>query len=129
MSEEFRYETLPRAKNESKIAEAAVQYIAGRREDSMSTISSKNQITLPVQLLRQIGLGAGDRLSVSVEGSKLVLRPRPRDWVAYHAGSLSGSYGSSKAEEDAYLRELRADLGRDQGIEEAWTGPESAPKR
>jgi antitoxin ChpS len=89
----------------------------------VSTISSKNQITLPAQLLRELGLTAGDRLAVTREGSRLILRARPKDWVSYHAGSLRGLYGQSKGEMDEYLRELRAeDEDRDNAVEGAWTG-------
>jgi AbrB family looped-hinge helix DNA binding protein len=95
----------------------------------MTTISSKNQITLPAQLLREMGLGAGDRLAVTREGTRLVLRARPRDWVAYHAGSLAGHYGRTAAEQDAYVRELRQDNGREAEIERAWSGTEPAPER
>jgi AbrB family looped-hinge helix DNA binding protein len=108
-----------------RIREAAAEYIVGRKEDpAVSTISSKNQITLPAHLLRQMGLAAGDRLAVTLEGNRLVLRARPRDWVKYHAGSLAGLYGRNQQEEDAYLRELRTDVERDQSVEEAWSGRE-----
>ncbi len=91
----------------------------------MSTISSKNQITLPAHLLREMGLAGGDRLAVTREGNRLILRARPKDWIRYHAGSLAGLYGRSRDEEDAYLRELReADRERDQAVEEAWSGRE-----
>jgi AbrB family looped-hinge helix DNA binding protein len=107
-------------------AEAAVEYIVGGKEEpAVSTISSKNQITLPAHLLREMGLAAGDRLAVSREGNKLILRARPRDWIRYHAGSLAGLYGNSREEQDQYLRELREDdAERERAIEEAWTGRE-----
>lgn len=96
-----------------RIREAAVEYIVNRQEEpSVSTISSKNQITLPAHLLRQMGLGAGDRLAVTVEGNRLVLRPRPKDWVAYYGGSLQGLYGQNRQEIDAYVRELRDESDR-----------------
>lgn len=92
----------------SRIREAALEYVVGAEVGgSVSTISSKNQITLPAHLLREMGLGPGDRLAVSKEGSRLILRPRPRDWVRYHSGSLRGLYGNSQQEMDAYLEELR----------------------
>jgi AbrB family looped-hinge helix DNA binding protein len=94
----------------------------------VSTISSKNQITLPAHLLREMGLGAGDRLAVIREGNRLILRARPRDWVEYHAGSLAGLYGEGQDEQDAYLRELRQETGRDRAIEEAWSGREPSSK-
>jgi AbrB family looped-hinge helix DNA binding protein len=106
-----------------------VEYITGGREEpALSTISSKNQITLPARLLRELGLGSGDRLAISREGSRLVLRARPRDWVKYHAGSLAGAYGRSRREVDAYVRGLRTDEERDAKIERAWAGREPAPE-
>jgi AbrB family looped-hinge helix DNA binding protein len=114
----------------TKIAEAALEYIVGGQgDDAMTTISSKNQITLPAHLLREMGLQAGDRLAVAREGARLVLRARPRDWVAYHAGSLAGTYGRSKEDQDAYVQDLRRDDARELGIERAWSGTEPAPER
>lgn len=111
-----------------RVAEAALDYNALRRDEAaMSTISSKNQITLPVHLLREIGLGPGDRVAVTLEGNRLVLRPRPKDWVKYHGGSLKGHYGSSATEADAYLENLRED-DRSEDIEEAWHGQRPAPQ-
>ena len=95
----------------------------------MTTISSKNQITLPAHLLRELGLAAGDRLAVSKEGGRLILRARPRDWVKYHGGSLAGLYGRGEDEISAYLEELRADTSRDEEIERAWAGTEPPPER
>lgn len=103
---------MTKEQRESKVSEAAVAYIADRRnETSVTTISSKNQITLPVQLLRELGLGPGDRLAIEREDGRLVLRPRPRDWVSHYAGSLPGLYGPDP---DAYLRETRAGMDRDE---------------
>ena len=126
MPEEFTYKRLTGAKARGKVADAALQYMAPR-EEPMSTISSKNQITLPAHVLRQVGLGPGDRLAIAVEGSRLVLRARPKDWVQYHAGSLPNYYGQSREEIDAYVRELRDDEEREEQIERAWTGTEPAP--
>jgi AbrB family looped-hinge helix DNA binding protein len=106
-----------------KVREAAVAYIAGRQEDaSVSTISSKNQITLPAHLLREMGIGPGDRLAVSREGNRMVLRPRPRDWVKHYGGSMADTYGKSAGQVADYVRELRAEGGRDEAIERAWSG-------
>lgn len=100
-----------------------MEYIVSREnEPAVSTISSKNQITLPAHLLREMGLGAGDRLAIVREGNRLILRPRPKDWVQYYGGSLKGLYGRSKEEVDAYLQNLREDTDRDEMLEEAWTG-------
>lgn len=106
-----------------KVAEAALEYMVERREEpAVTTISSKNQITLPAHLLREMGLGPGDRLSIAREGNRLILRARPKDWARYYGGSLRGLYGNTKEEVDAYLQELREDAGRDEMLEEAWSG-------
>ena len=123
MPEDFTYRNKS-DKVPAKVAEAAVEYITNRREEAMSTISTKNQITLPVHLLRQMGVGPGDRLAVTLEGGRLVLRARPKDWVEHYAGSLPNYWGNSVEEIDAYIRELRDGSHRDEMIEEAWTGTE-----
>jgi antitoxin ChpS len=71
------------------------------------TISSKRQITLPSALVRKLGLEAGDKLVARLEGNRITLDPRPRSWVEYVSGSLKGTYGSTKEEVDAYIREVR----------------------
>ena len=95
----------------------------------MTTISSKNQITLPAHLLREMGLTPGDRMAITRDGGRLILRVRPKDWVKYHGGSMPGLYGKNTAEIDAYLEELRSNDERDEAIEGAWAGSESAPQR
>jgi AbrB family looped-hinge helix DNA binding protein len=110
-----------------KVSEAALEYIVSRKEEpAMSTISSKNQITLPAHLLREMGLRSGDRLAVVREGNRLVLRARPKDWVAYHGGALAGRYGADKAETDSYLRDVRSGQDRDAEVEGAWAGQRPA---
>jgi AbrB family looped-hinge helix DNA binding protein len=113
-----------------KVAEAAVEYlVSGKDKPPVSTISTKNQITLPAHLLREMGLKPGDRLAVTREGNRLVLRARPRDWVEYHAGGLRDLYGATAGEQNAYVRELRTERDRDRTVEEAWSGrkPPSQP--
>ena len=127
MPEDFTYQPKADKIPASRVAEAAVEYITNRREEAVSTISSKNQITLPVQLLRQMGVGPGDRLAVTLEGGRLVLRARPKDWVEHYAGSLRNFWGNTAEEDDAYVREQRDWSHRDELIEGAWTGTEPAP--
>ena len=109
------------------MAEAALVYDT-EEAPAVTTISSKNQITLPVHLLREMGLGAGDRLAVAREGNRLTLRARPRDWVRHYAGSLSGLYGGSKEEMDVYLKDLRDEGARATEIERAWSGGAGSAK-
>ena len=96
----------------SKVKEVAVEYITGGA-DTMpkTTISSKNQITLPARLLREIGLKPGDQLAVEQDGLRLILHPRPKDWVSYSAGSMPGYYGKTRKDVDTYIREVRGSWG------------------
>ena len=126
MPEDFTYQSNADKMPKMKVSEAAVEYITARKEEPVSTISSKNQITLPVQLLRQMGVGPGDRLAVALEGGRLVLRARPKDWVEHYAGSLGGLWGNAE-EIEAEIREGRDSGHRDELIERAWTGREPAP--
>lgn len=66
-----------------------------------SRISSKNQLTLPVEALGAAGLRAGDRLRVEVRGPGELLLTREADPIDDHAGRLTGTYGPG------YLDELR----------------------
>jgi len=127
MPEDFTYQRKTDKLPANRVAEAALEYITGRREEPVSTISSKNQITLPVHLLRQMGVKAGDRLAVTLEGGRLVLRARPKDWVEHYAGSLPDYWGKTDEEIDAYIREMRDNGERDEMIERAWTGTEPSP--
>jgi antitoxin ChpS len=109
-----------------KVKESVVEYITDEEDKPvMSTISSKNQITLPARLLRELGIGAGDRVSIRVDADRLILRPRPKDWADYYGGSMRGVYGDTKEEIDAYIREVREGWDeRDRVVEEAWPARE-----
>jgi AbrB family looped-hinge helix DNA binding protein len=123
LTNEYEERKVPASR--TRIREAAIlQYSADRQDDAvMSTISSKNQITLPAHLLREMGIGAGDRLAVTLEGNRLVLRPRPKNWVKYYGGSLKGLYGNTPEETAAYLAELRAEGDREFEGDDAGPGP------
>jgi len=94
-----------------KVRETALAYLtegaSAMSEVATAKLSSKHQITLPVAMVRRLGLEPGDRLAVRVEEDRIVLRPRPRDWVEYYRGRLRGVYGSSVEEIDEYIRKER----------------------
>ncbi len=71
------------------------------------TMSSKHQITLPVEMVRSLGLKAGDKLIAELIDDRIVLLPQPASWADYMIGSLSGVYGSTKEEIDQYIAEVR----------------------
>jgi AbrB family looped-hinge helix DNA binding protein len=66
-------------------------------------VSSKHQIVVPARARKQLGIRSGDRLSVQVRGSELVLR-RDGSAVDRLYGAGQGMYGSDPV---AYVRALR----------------------
>jgi bifunctional DNA-binding transcriptional regulator/antitoxin component of YhaV-PrlF toxin-antitoxin module len=69
---------------------------------AMSRLSRKHQVTLPVSVLREAGLTAGDELVIRVTGRGRVELERADDVINRFAGSLpAGTYPPR------YLEELR----------------------
>jgi AbrB family looped-hinge helix DNA binding protein len=66
-------------------------------------VSSKHQIVVPGRVRRELGIKAGDRLSVEVRGREIVMR-QDGSAVDRLYGSGEGMYGSDPV---AYVRALR----------------------
>ena len=75
-----------------------------------TTITGKNQITLPAEAVRQLGWQKGDRLIIDVidlNGLKMMtLMRRPENWAEAFAGRLTGVFGTHE-EVMEYLEEER----------------------
>lgn len=68
----------------------------------MSKVSSKNQVTLPVRVLEDAGLEAGDEVVIRVVGRGRIEVERTEDVIERYAGSLpAGTYPPG------YLDQLR----------------------
>ncbi|MEX2431450.1 MAG: AbrB/MazE/SpoVT family DNA-binding domain-containing protein [Dehalococcoidia bacterium] len=72
------------------------------------TISSKNQITLPAEIVRELGLKAGDKLAIELMNGRIVAIREPDSWVDYVMGAGRGVYGGTKEAVDRYVAEERA---------------------
>ena len=70
-------------------------------------VSTKNQIALPSEARRRLGIKPGDRLSVVFRDDELVLRRRPARASDRLRGIARGAYGNDPAE---YLRSLRREM-------------------
>lgn len=66
-----------------------------------SRVSSKNQITLPVEVLRAAGLEAGERLVASSSGPGRIVLEREVDVLGEFSGALTSVY---RPDELAVLR-------------------------
>lgn len=74
-----------------------------------ATLTSKGQVTIPVDVRRRLGLGQGDRVSFEVTDGVATLRPEPAapDAFATYAGALA-AFADEAAVVD-WLRDLRDD--------------------
>ena len=68
----------------------------------MSVISRKNQVTLPVQTLREAGLSAGDDVRIRATGTGRVEIVRIDDLIKEFAGTVG-----DEVYPPGYLEELR----------------------
>ncbi len=72
-----------------------------------TTITGKNQVSIPVRGMRALGWQKGDQLIVEVaEGDLLVLLRRPARWADAFAGKLGEVFGGHD-DTLAYLDEER----------------------
>ena len=62
------------------------------RRRGTSTISSKHQITIPIDALEAAGLEAGERLVARADGPGRVVLEREHDVLDEFAGALTGVY-------------------------------------
>jgi len=65
-------------------------------------LSSKNQIVIPREARKALGLKAGDRLLVVLRGDTVILLRKPRKYFAAISGVAAGLYSP------AYLEQERA---------------------
>jgi bifunctional DNA-binding transcriptional regulator/antitoxin component of YhaV-PrlF toxin-antitoxin module len=62
------------------------------RRRGFTRISAKHQATLPVQALREAGLGPGDEVRVVAAGRGRLVLERDLNLVERHAGKLKNVY-------------------------------------
>ncbi len=66
----------------------------------MSKVSRKHEVTIPVRVLREAGLAAGDDVVIRASGEGRIELERPDDLVRRFAGSLpTGTYPPGNLDE------------------------------
>ncbi|MBK5221775.1 MAG: AbrB/MazE/SpoVT family DNA-binding domain-containing protein [Acidimicrobiia bacterium] len=73
-----------------------------KRRRGSSTVSSKNQITIPVDALRAAGVVPGERVVARADGPGRIVIERESDVLAEMAGALTGAY---QPDELSHLRD------------------------
>lgn len=68
-------------------------------------ISSKNQIAVPAELRKKLGVGPGDTLIVEVCDDHAYIMPEPKDWVKAMRGLHKEIWAGIDV--DKYIREER----------------------
>jgi bifunctional DNA-binding transcriptional regulator/antitoxin component of YhaV-PrlF toxin-antitoxin module len=63
-----------------------------KRRRGASTLSTKHQVTIPVDALRAAGIEVGERLVAKADGPGRIVFEREVDVLAELAGSLTGVY-------------------------------------
>ena len=65
----------------------------------MPRVSSKNQVTLPVDVMRSAGLAPGDEVTIRPVGDGEVLVAARGSRVRRHAGIATGIYGPGELDQ------------------------------
>jgi antitoxin PrlF len=79
-----------------------------------SSLSSKGQVTIPLEIRSRLGLSPGDRVEFVIQGPLTVLRPDrgDSDPFAKYVGIL-GTFPGGIDEINAWVRDMRNDDGSD----------------
>ena len=75
-------------------------------------VSSKNQISIPSEARRRLGIEPGDRLSVEIVDETMVLRRRPQR-ASERLWGIAAGKGWYEPDPVTYVRELRDEWERD----------------
>ena len=96
------------------VYDAPVEISAVGEGPQVTRISAKNQVTLPVRMVKQMRLGPGDEIELTLKGRTITLRRRPTRQEALDElrGSLSGLYEGA-GDIDQYIRTERASWERE----------------
>jgi AbrB family looped-hinge helix DNA binding protein len=67
---------------------------------STVTLSSKNQVVIPQEARKKLGVGPGARLLVLIKDDRIVFMPEPGDFVKHASGRHKGVWGKGYLERE-----------------------------
>jgi AbrB family looped-hinge helix DNA binding protein len=59
-------------------------------QNIFTTLSSKGQVVIPLELREKLGIGAGTKMAIRIEARHLVIEPITEAYVRSLRGSLKG---------------------------------------
>jgi len=70
-------------------------------------VSAKNQVTLPIEICRELRVKKGSRLFLEIKDNKIIFTPEPDSYTEHYYGMAKGLYGDTAEEIDSYIKEER----------------------
>jgi len=74
-----------------------------------TTVSSKGQMVIPARIREALGIAAGTRVAIRLEGAELILRPETQDATRLMIEKLCGSTAGGFSMSDALIADRRAE--------------------
>jgi antitoxin PrlF len=80
-----------------------------------SKLTSKGQITIPLEVRRRLGIKQGDEVEFETGGAETFIRPvrKNLDSFSKWRGVAKGTFPGGMKEVNAWVREIRGDWGED----------------
>ena len=113
--------TAARDASVNRVGEARFAYLINEEDEPelhvTTKLSTKNQITLPVAMVRSLALRAGDEIDLKVEGDMIQIERRPKtpqEWIQRLRGTMAHvPEWQSKDRIDAWTRSERESWERE----------------
>jgi len=78
--------------------------------NNSSTISSKGQVTVPIEIRKRLGLAPGDRVEFVVEDDRTVIRPARSEVNPFEKFiGIAGPFPGGEAGIKAWIDDMRSD--------------------
>src|ERR1700688_5071807 len=82
-----------KVKGKDAVGDVSTVRATRKGRGNLSRVSSKHQVTIPVDVMREVGLKVGDELVFKVENGEVVISRKRQDlldWIAGFNGMFDG---------------------------------------